>query len=293
MFWNMLRIEQVKLFKRKLFWIELAMLAALIVASFVSIYFTRFSNEIPPEFQGELEAFLVLPGSLITILGLAAGDTLGGLMMIVLVGGLVAQEYSWRTFSTWLMRGTPRPLVLVSKMLVLLLAVIILVLMTLVVGGLVSAVFTLIINGSIDLSQIDVAQLAISWLRTAYSLLPYTALAFLLAIMTRSTVATIGLGVGYALVFESLAIQLMGLLGKPFSTISYYLPASLASIITSLNESIANLTIEVGRAEGGAAAASQIAELPEPGVAAIGIAVYTLVFVGIAVWRFRRQDITS
>lgn len=34
-------------------------------------------------------------------------------------------------------------------------------------------------------------------------------------------------------------------------------------------------------------------QLPDPGWAAVGIAFYTLAFFGLAVWAFRRQDLTG
>ncbi|HKF37327.1 MAG TPA: hypothetical protein VKB35_10545, partial [Ktedonobacteraceae bacterium] len=116
---------------------------------------------------------------------------------------------------------------------------------------------------------------------TTYAMLPYAALTFLLATVSRSTVVAIGGGLAFVAVVETTLINTLPLLGQNFARIVQYLPSGLASALNSQNFAIAKV------------AAAQNPLQPGPVVAIIGIALYTLVSCGIALWVFQRQDLTS
>jgi ABC-type transport system involved in multi-copper enzyme maturation permease subunit len=118
---------------------------------------------------------------------------------------------------------------------------------------------------------VDWGQVALNILRTAYTLLPYAAFAFLLAIASRSTVVAIGVSLAYTLLVEDVLMQLLGLVGGTWATIGQYLPAGLGNSLASINQ----------------------AEGVSMETAVIGIALYTLLFVGLAVLAFQRQDLTG
>jgi hypothetical protein len=92
----------------------------------------------------------------------------------------------------------------------------------------------------------------------------------------------IGGGLAYSLLLEGLFIQLLALVGGKLADVGLYLPAGLAR---SLLESNAGLTVEVG------GATAPLATGLAPEVAAIGIALYTLLFMGLAMLAFQRQDL--
>ena len=146
-----------------------------------------------------------------------------------------------------------------------------------------TAVFTQNLQGSLPFAEVDWWQAALSILRTAYTLLPYAALTFLLAVASRSTVVAVGGGLAYTLLIEGVLMQLLGLVGGTWAKIGQYLPAGLSNSLASLNR-VSRQTNSglVTQADG-----------LSMETAVIGIALYTLLFVGLAVLAFRRQDLSG
>lgn len=292
MFWKMWTIENTKTFKRSLWWIEVALLAALILGINLLLFGFYQSNLTSKEISAEdLEGVRMLmtwPAGLLTTLNFVSGNGLGGLLVIVLVGALTAQEYTWRTLHLWLSRGVSRATLLSAKFTALLLPVLLITLTPVIVGGAVTALFSLGFNGSLSLEQLNAAEMLLSILRTAYTLLPYAALAFLLSILTRSSVAAIGLGVGYSLLIEGIALQIMMAFTRSAGRIMAYLPGGLAQSVLQLNQN--SLVMAGPSVEGEAVAASP---LLSPLPAAVGIGLWTLLFVGLALWIFQRQDLAE
>ena len=293
MFINMLRIEQTKLFNRKLLWIELGLMGVFVTITLVAIYALRFDPAMPEELTSQLNTFLTWPGAFINMLELAAGNNLGGLLVLVLVGAMVAQEYTWNTMSLWLAHGAPRVVVIGAKFLTMFLATFLVVLTTLVVGGMVSGVLSVIINGDLNAAGVDFWQVALGAFRTAYTLFPYVGLAFFLAIATRSTLATIGGSLAYAAIVEGIIGQILSMLSGGGAKLVQYLPSMLAQSVMKLNNAVDVEAMMMEAAPEGETITMAAAQLLEPQIAVVMIAVYTLVFVGLSVWAFQRQDLTS
>ena len=290
MFWNTLSIENTKTLKRRMLWIELGILAMLIIVLYTIIYVTlQTSNpqNMPPEARREVMKIVTWPGAIINTLSFGGGNSLGGLLLIVLVGAATAQEYTWRTMHLWLSRGVPRPTLMGAKFLAILVPIILFVVTPLIIGGGLTAIFTLQIDKSLPLDQINLWQLVMSVLRTAYTLLPYASLTFMLAIVTRSTAAAIGVGVAYTLLIEGVAATIFTLLGGILRDIVVYLPGSLAGGLLKLNET----TLAVKMVSSGNT--TSLIKYLDPVPSAIGIALWTIVFLGLAVWAFRRQDLSD
>jgi ABC-type transport system involved in multi-copper enzyme maturation permease subunit len=286
MFWQMSSVEQNKLFKRKILWVELSLLALAVIAMNVVVYVVlrsgAFGENVRVDGSSDLGQALAWPGALINALNLAAGNNIGGVMVIILAGAIVAQEYTWRTLSVWLSRGIPRPLLLAAKFAALLLPVLLITLVPLVFGGLLTAVFSQQLNGSVAFAQVKWGQLGLAVLRTAYTLLPYASLAILLAVATRSTVVAIGGGLAYSLLVEGIAMQLLGLMGGTWAKIGQYLPAGLSNGLMGTNASM--VTVSVNDMD-------MAAQFLDPSTAALGIALYVFVFLSLSLLIFRRQDL--
>ncbi len=229
--------------------------------------------------------FLYWPHGLIYALGYATGyaswTSYGTFLLIVLVGVLLAQEYSWRTLNLWLSHGVPRPLLLLAKFVLSLVPALLIVFVCLLTVGGLSAFFSFLVQGTVNLHSVDYAQLILSYLRTTYSMLPYAALTFLLAAVSRSAVVAVGGGLAFVLVLETTLINVLPLLGQNFARTVQYLPSGLASALNSQNLAIAKETV------------TQSPLQPGPFVATIGIAVYTLIFCGAAMWVFQHQDLAN
>ena len=215
------------------------------------------------------------------VLNFAGGNALGGLLFVVLVGAITAQEYNWRTMHLWLSRGIPRPLLGAAKFTALLLPALLIVLTALVTGGVISGIISAQIDGSLPLDQVNILQLFFSVTRTTYTLLPYGALTFLLAVASRSTVVAISGGLSYALLLESVLMQLLGLLGETLHSMTQYIPAALGNSLLALNQATDMVT------------SSPSSSSVIPLIAALGIAAWTLLFLGLSLLIIQRQDLTA
>lgn len=284
MFWQLIRIEQTKLFKRAILWIELALLALGIAILHILLYATSQLGNAPAEAAVQIQQALTWPVGLMNGLSFAAGPNLGGLMMIILVGAVTAQEYTWRTLHLWLSQGVSRPALLGARFVALVVPALLVVLTALVSGGVITAVFSQVILGTIPFAEVAWGELLLNTTRITYTLLPYAALTFCLAVVSRSTVVAIGAGLAYALLLEGITVQLLSFAGGAWARVGQYLPVGLSR---SLMESNAGLTIQVnGNTAPGATFVG-------PETAALGIAFYTLLFVGLALLVFRRQDLSG
>lgn len=290
MFWNTLSVENTKLLKRRMLWIEIGILAALIIILYTIVYVTVQSNGgvgMKSEARQQALSLIEWPGALLNTLSFSSGNSLGGLLLMVLIGAATAQEYTWRTMHLWLSRGLSRPVLMGAKYVAVLVPIFLFVVTPLIVGGGLTAIFTLQIEKSLPIGQIHWWHLTMSALRTAYTLLPYAAMTFMVAIVTRSAAAAIGISVAYTLLVEGVASMVFTLLGGILADIVVYLPGSLADGLLKLNATaIAGQEVFTGNG-------TVFIEYLDPIPSAIGLALWTILFLAIAVWSFRRQDMSD
>lgn len=284
MFWHVLSMENTKISKRRMFWV-LMVIIALVVLVIQLVLFSTYKKgmrgvAMPEEERLSMVAMITWPGALEHILTIVRGNAFGGLFFVILVGTVTAQEYTWRTLHLWLSRGVPRFLLVVAKFSALLLPALSFTLVALFVGGTISAALSSHIQSSASLG-INAPHLVLSLLRTVYSLLPYGALTFFLAVLSRSTAVAISGGLSYVLLLESLLLQLMGLLGEPMRTMSQYLPTRLVESLMSGNQ----LRLDSG-------SISSAGGL-NPWAAVFGIACWTLLLLGLSLWVFQKQDLSE
>ncbi len=286
MFWQMVRVEQKKLTSRKIMWVELIIVAGLAIFIPIMIYFASQADpssgsNLTVTTEGAIEDLLVWPGGLRMGIELVSGGGFGALLVIVLVGTITAQEYGWRTMQLWLSKGVSRPVLLLAKFAIILLPVFLFILLPFITSGAPTADFSQQLLGNIPFAEVNWWQTALSILRTAYTLLPYAAFTFFLAIVSRSTVVAIAGGLAYSMVIEGIFAQLLLLAGGSWAKIGQYLPIGLANSLATLNR-------VTDSAVGGL---TPPFETVAPETAVIGIALYTLFFVGLALLAFRRQDL--
>jgi ABC-type transport system involved in multi-copper enzyme maturation permease subunit len=283
MLWNIFNHENTKILKRSLLWIELGLLAMLVMISFITLDVTMKSSTggttISSEAREAVARSITWPGALQNGYSIAGGNGLGGLLLIVFVGAVTAGEYRWRTLHLWLSRGIPRKTFLLGKFAALIIPALLIVLVSVLTSGIISAIFTIQLNGALDLNEVDLSRLLLSMLCTAYSLLPYGGLAFLLAVLSRSAVVSIGGGLAFALLIESLLAQMMGMLGGRMADLARYFPGALANDVTNLSQNLSALTVPSG------------ANLLTFWQAVGGIALWVVFLLGLSTWVFQRQDL--
>ena len=285
MFWNILQNENIKIFKRRLFWVEIFLLALIVLgillALFITVETNRNGSGLLSDERSMLLETLTWPEAWNNVIRLAGWDGFGPLFLIILVGAVTAQEYTWRTFHISLSRGISRPVLVMAKLTALLIAGLLIVSTVLVVGGTTTAIFSKLNNGTLNLHQLVISHMFSSIGRAMFTMLPYGCLAFLLAVASRSTVVAISGGLVYILVLENLIMSSAGLLGERFSQLVLYLPGGLANSLLILND-----------ASLGMASSSEMNTV-SPMHAVVGITAWTLFFTGLSLWDFQRQDLAE
>jgi ABC-type transport system involved in multi-copper enzyme maturation permease subunit len=280
-------MEWTKVFRRRMTWVLVGILVLLVAGLYLAIYAVAQEALSDPQASPgtieNLQGMLCWPQALTSLLGLTGGAGLGGLMLIVLAGAMTAQEYSWRTTHLWLSRGLPRSAFLMAKYATLAVAALLVVVAAVLVASPLTAWFTQQLTGSLNLADVDLFELSLSIVRTAYTILPYVGLTFLVAILSRSAAAAIAAGLAYALVVENIVVQLLGLAGGIWADLARYAPGSLAAALMQTNLRLVEVDLGSGMNAG----------LPGPWAAAGGITLYTAAFLGLSLWAFRRQNLTG
>ena len=285
MFWNVILNENIKIFKRRLFWVEIILLALIVLGILLALFITvetdRNGSGLLSDERSMLLETLTWPEAWSNVIQFAGWDGFGPLFLIILVGAVTAQEYNWRTLHISLSRGISRPVLVMAKLTALFIAGLLIVSTVLAAGGITTAIFSKMINGSLNLHQLDIAHMFSSIGRAIFTMLPYGCLAFMLAVASRSTVVAISGGLVYVLVLENLIMSSAGLLGERFSQLVLYLPGGLANSLVILNN--ASLGME----------SSSEMNIVSPVHAVVGITAWTLLFIGLSLWVFQRQDLAE
>jgi ABC-type transport system involved in multi-copper enzyme maturation permease subunit len=192
----------------------------------------------------------------------------------------MAQEYPWRTVNLTVGHGTPRALILTAKLLSIFTALAGWMVILMLAVGAFTAFTTGQMGGALDLGSVNIGHLGMSILRQLLALAPYVALAFCLAVATRSAVTAIGIVAGASLIVEPLFVQLNMVTGGGLSGMAAYLPMMLSQSLLKANSVEAAGMLGAG---GGMT----------PETAAAAITVYTGIFLLAAFVIFRRQDLSS
>ncbi|MCK5923615.1 MAG: ABC transporter permease subunit, partial [Methylococcales bacterium] len=238
-----------------------------------------------PEVGEMMEPMLMWPMGLINSMSTMNASGLGGFVVIIMIALMMAQEYRHRTLQQWFMRGLSRPTVLGAKAATILMAIFLLTLVPLIVGGIMTAIFTINANGALDASVVNWGELALTYLTVIYTMLPYAAFTLMLAVVTRSVVVAISVTIGYSLLFESLFIQITSYFSDTVNAVAIYLPQNMAkAILGAVNTTVLEFNGQ---------AIEPAFELLSVNTAVIGIGLYTIVFLAIALWSLRRQDLSG
>jgi ABC-2 type transport system permease protein len=208
----------------------------------------------------------------------------GIILSVILITSSIGTEYNWRTIRTMLICSESRFKLLGAK----LIAVGILMLIGMVVGiatGFIMSLITTAIGGyAFDFSFATGGYLWDQFLqfwRTFYVLIPYVLLGFLFAVIGRSSIPGITLGIG-EFFLESMITAFMRLAGGWIAKIPNYLLTVNVNIINTLSDVQPKVPV-VGDS-------SQMPGLPH---AFVTVAIYNLVFIGLAFYLFRKRDVTG
>jgi hypothetical protein len=266
MFLQLFSIEWTRLTRRTLFWLMLVACSLFIWLSLENFY-TMNNIEL-------VSGSLKIPGVPFDLANSLDQLLIVALPFLIMVAALMlGNDYSQRTNQHWLMRAS-RTSSLLAKFALLAFVIFLLQWITLLVGGLTGWYFKTFTYDAYSLANVN-------WLATLYATLymtlvtlPYAALMLLITVVTRSAFAGIAIGLGYTQFIELLVTSIF--YGASWSK---WLMRNLYLSATFMLNSIGNKTVDVPAA------------LLQPVPAFVTAAVYTLTFLSLAIWLYRRQDI--
>lgn len=265
MFLKLFSIEWTRLSRRTLLWVSLAACAAYTILSLANFY-----NQNRTEL---LNGSLKMPGASFDLAN-ALDQLLPAIPLLVIIAASTAgSDYAQRTNQHWLMRAS-RTSSLLAKFGMLATLTFAIQILTLLVGGLTGLYFKSGVYHAYTLANINwLAVLAAPFYMTL-TYLPYIALTLLLGLALRSTFLGVMLGLGYTQFLEFL---LAGL---------FYGQGWTKWLFTNLHFSATFLLNAIG---------NRAVELPThilpPGAALLTCAAYTSIYLALAIWLYRRQDV--
>jgi len=277
--------ELFKLRKRKMTWILLAVLVGIIIlVNFLLLAISKVNLPTGP--HGEIQNLLGLPVALPLTMSLLS--SFGSVLAIILVASSMGSEYNWRTIRTAVISSESRFKLLSAKLISAAILILIGLILGLAAGFLVSIITTAIGGYKFDFSFASRTFLWNQFLqfwRTFFILIPYILLGFMFSIVGRSAMPGIAFGIGI-LFLESIITAFMTLAGGWIANIPDYLIAANVRAINSL----ATLPqgFQAGMGFGGGSA-----HLPNIAHATITLAVYSVIFLIIAFYLFRKRDVTG
>jgi ABC-2 type transport system permease protein len=288
--------EFFKLRKRMMTWILAAIIVALIILLYSILWSVsgkaggRFNRDLGRYIQyEELRRGLFLQAGVPFALQIIA--QFGSLLAVIFAAGAAGSEYSWGTVRLMATASSGRLRLITARLVVTSIMVALGSLLAVIVALGYSAVITTYYGGS-DFSFLTagfVKEQFLSWLRTIYVIAPFVSLAFAAAIIGRSTLA--GVGVGLAVSFlEPLIGSLMRLGGPTWESVPNYLISANRSVVLAQNKLPAGLPdFNFGPSRNELARQGALS----PEAAALTLALYTVAFLVLAFIIYRRRDITS
>ncbi|WP_017302781.1 ABC transporter permease subunit [Spirulina subsalsa] len=277
LFW----IEVQKLLKRRLFLILLGLILGLELLLFFggALLFNVLGD---PPLQEMLKASLTFPSGL--SLGLALSSNLGGLFLLILGADVVNSEYQWRTVHLYLSQGISRLMLVSIRLLALIVPALLFVFAPLLLAVVSTLILTPLLGGSFDLAAIQWGSFWVNVARTVLYLVPFSTLAFMLGVLTRSMAVTIILCLLYVFITEPVLKSMGDFFGQNLGAITPYLPFQLTNALLS----------QGGEGVTMAPDGSIIPVMAlDPNIAGFGVLVWIGVFWLISLVVLLRQDLTT
>ncbi|GBD15129.1 hypothetical protein HRbin26_00015 [bacterium HR26] len=290
---GILRAELLKVLRRPMTWIALAIVLAILATVQSLLIVLAFLPT--PEGTGDDQAgparlfveLTVLPGGLANGLNFLPG--LGIFALAVVAASVAGSEFSWGTVVPLFARGADRRAVILAKLLALALVTVIWLLATFILAFVLSAAASLIHLGQIPLDWLNfdmVQELAIGMGRSLLAMLPYLAAAVALALLFRSPAIAMAVVLGYIIVEEVGLAALTALrpiagggLGQLIGLVDAAAIGANADRLTGLN------TLALSPLAQGTA-------IEHPYRAALILVAYTVLFAILAILALRSRDIT-
>jgi ABC-type transport system involved in multi-copper enzyme maturation permease subunit len=202
--------------------------------------------------------------------------TLGSILAVILGASAISTEYTWGTIRTILPRAGSRAGFLTAKYLVLAGFVVLIMLLGFLAALLGSFIVSTAQDLGRDLGPNAAPEIVAALARGAFVILPYVALAFLVAVQTRSTAAGISVGL-VILLGEGIVTELIALLPGALERVPGFLLSRNVTAVMDAN------AVGEGSTE----------PLPNIWRATAVLIAYTAAFVALAYRVFLTRDVTA
>jgi ABC-type transport system involved in multi-copper enzyme maturation permease subunit len=295
---NLIQAEWLKLTRRPLVWVLLAVFLALLTLLRLTEFLVLALHD--GLFSGGQARLALLRDAQVVQFRLQIGfpgtfgaalshvNGVGGLCAIVLTAGAMGSEYGWGTLRTQLARQPARARYLLAKIAALLLLLLCGMAIGLAVGALLALLFGGLLGNIGALSVRDLVLLPLGMLRSLYVLLPYVLCTLACCILGRSVLAGVAGGFLFLLVDVGLgALAFLAQLGGLLSTL-----LSLA-VQPNVNTLIVLNSRSFGLDPAVMTRTMDLAALPSPLQATLVIGAYSALFFAYAYRSFTRRDITG
>ena len=253
------------------------------------IGYVGYQEEPQGEFAGDAFRTFAFPWSIAALLD--SGQFWGAAVFVsILASSTVATEYNWGTVRQALTRGQPRWQFLAAKLLGTAIICIVFLLTALGVGVLFSIIATSAEGSSITLDVRDgpsVPEVGLMILRSAAGIIPYGLLAFVLAVVGRSTALGIAGTIGFML-GEGIIVAILDSIGG--------VAADLREVVIGHHVASLIAANRIGSGDYNSIAARELpasGDLPDVWVATLVILGYCGIFTAIAFFVFQRRDLRS
>jgi ABC-type transport system involved in multi-copper enzyme maturation permease subunit len=211
----------------------------------------------------------------------------GLFLAAILIASSVGNEYGWKTIRSELISSESRFKYLTAKLVSLTVLIIVGMLIAVVVGCVTRLIVVGVNGDSLSLSFFTGTYAwnqFLGFLRTFFVIMPYGLLAFLMAIVGRSAMPGIATSIG-VFFLESIVTAIMRGVHGWISHVPDYLLSANVNVIQALNNESG--AVRIG-GNGGTAAA-----LPSAPHAFIVLSLYSLVFLVLGYYLFKKRDVTG
>jgi ABC-2 type transport system permease protein len=284
---NLIRAEWLKLTRRPLTWVLLAVWLVLLALQFVAQSLIVFAGQ-PLLTAAQFEEYrrrATFPGLFGAVFDYING--LGGIFAVVLTAGAIGSEYSWGTLRMHLARYPARAPFLLAKLATLLLLLLVGALITLAVGAVIGWVVGALLGVASAPETHALALLPLALLRALYVLLPYVLLTLCFTVVGRSLLVGVAGGLLY-LVFEAGfgTLAVLQLLGGVWERIYNLTIQQNINTLVLLNSHAFGLRPET-------LSPMNTTQTPSPLQASLIVALYCAAFLATALYSLQRRDITG
>lgn len=272
----MLPLLRSEVFRLRRRWMA-TILLLIVVLGVAAVYIILWLVYINASVSEQLDQADDLAVRAVPDLGTDVVNFLASIVTVILGASIIGTEFGWGTIRALLPRARSRASLIAAKLITLVLFDLLLVL----AGFVTAVIFSGVISNIEDLNTSlgsgfwsdAVRSIAINF----FVLLPYSALAFFVALLTRSNAAGIAIGLAILLA-EGIIVAILGALSDSLEWIGDLLFTN--NMAAMLNENNPG-----GRGPN--------SDLPDTGQAIVVLSVWLILLVAGSFWIFRRRDVTS